>query len=763
MAERPVDPEHQDVGDGSPDGVQDSDIAPGTQPADAMVDSSSQDRPVTTQAVFRPDFDDDSEATPLHIADTEPQERMKPVKRAPVRRLGGGLVEIPRVPDIDPLEALMPNPVVPESKRFCWNCGRPVGRSSKDAKAVSEGWCPYCGSPYSFLPQLNPGDVVAGQYEIRGCIAHGGLGWVYLALDRNVNDRPVVLKGLVHSGDAEAQAIAMAERRFLAEVVHPSIVQIFNFVEHTDRHGEPVGYIVMEYVGGQSLKRRKGDKLPVAEAIAYVLEILPALSYLHSIGLVYNDLKPENIMLTEEQLKLIDLGAVSRLNSFGYLYGTPGYQAPEIVRTGPTVASDIYTVGRTLAALTLRLRARGGRYVDGLPEDDPVLNKYDSFARLLRRAIDPDPRRRFASAEEMSGQLSGVLREVVAQDTGVRRPGLSTIFSRTRSTFGEDLLVAHTDVYLDGHVHSEKLTAKEIVTALQVPLVDPADVAAPLLGATVLSQPVQTLDSLRAFRHGAMDSEDIDLSESVELPLMEVRALLDLGDVAKATRKLDDLAERVGWRWRLVWYRGVSELLTGDYESASKHFSEVLDTFPGELAPKMALAATAELAGSSDEHMYYEEVWNTDDGVISAAFGLARAQSVEGDRAGAVRTLDEVPATSRHFTTARLTSAVTLLSGRSATEITEDQIRDAARRVEALPPTEPRVLQIRALVLGSALDWLQGNEASTNHILGFPFTEHGLRLGVEASLRGLARAAPTQAHRYTLVDMANRVRPTSTF
>jgi serine/threonine-protein kinase PknG len=93
-------------------------------------------------------------------------------------------------------------------------------------------------------------------------------------------------------------------------------------------------------------------------------------------------------MVTEEQLKLIDLGAVSRVNSFGYLYGTPGYQAPEIVRTGPTVQTDIYTVGRTLAALTLNLRTRKGRYVDGLPEDDPVLSEYDSFGRLLRRAID---------------------------------------------------------------------------------------------------------------------------------------------------------------------------------------------------------------------------------------------------------------------------------------------------------------------------------------------------------------------------------------
>ncbi|GFG73488.1 serine/threonine-protein kinase PknG [Mycobacterium botniense] len=753
--------------DSERDKFEEDDVGPGTQPADVLADSSAQRRAAATQAIFRPEFDDDSEPVAVGRVDSEPQERVTTATRVvpPVRRLAGGLVEIPRVPDIDPLKALMPNPVVPESKRFCWNCGRPVGRSGPDGEpASSEGWCPYCGSPYSFLPQLNPGDVVAGQYEVKGCIAHGGLGWVYLAFDKNVNDRPVVLKGLVHSGDAEAQAIAMAERQFLAEVVHPSIVQIFNFVEHADRHGNPVGYIVMEYVGGQSLKRGKGEKLPVAEAIAYILEIMPALGYLHSIGLVYNDLKPENIMLTEEQLKLIDLGAVSPINSFGYLYGTPGYQAPEIVRTGPTVATDIYTVGRTLAALTLNLPTRDGRYVDGLPDDDPVLAKYDSFGRLLRRATDRDPLRRFASAEEMSGQLMGVLREVVAQDTGVPRPGLSTIFSRSRSTFGVELLVAHTDVYLDGQVHSEKLTAKEIVTALPVPLVDPADVAAPVLQATVLSEPVQTLDSLRAVRHGALESEGIDLSDSVELPLMEVRALLDLGDVAKATRKLDDLAQRVGWRWRLVWYRAVADLLSGDYDAATKHFTEVLDTFPGELAPKLALAATAELAGVTDTHGFYRTVWKTDDGVISAAFGLARAQSAAGDREGAVRTLDEVPPTSRHFTTARLTSAVTLVSGGSTSEITEKQIRDAARRVEALPPTEPRVLQIRALVLGSAMDWLEaGHQASTNHILGFPFTKHGLRLGVEASLRSLARVAPTQAHRYTLVDMANKVRPISTF
>jgi serine/threonine-protein kinase PknG len=743
----------------------DDDAIAGTAPAEAMTyDSLATMRPMATQAVFRPDFDD-SEGMSVGTAETEPTEHPTPTTRmfAPIRRLGGGLVEVPRVLARDPLDALMTSPVVAEAKRYCWNCGKPVGRSSSEGHALSEGWCPHCGSPYSFLPQLSPGDMVVDQYEIKGCIAHGGLGWIYLAFDKNVNDRPVVLKGLVHSGDAEAQAIAMAERQFLAEVTHPAIVKIFNFVEHEDKHGEPVGYIVMEYVGGTSLKQAKGAKLSVAQSIAYMLEILPALGYLHSVGLVYNDLKPENIMLTEEQLKLIDLGAVSRINSFGFLYGTPGYQAPEIVKTGPTVATDIYTVGRTLAAMTLNLRTRNGRYVDGLPDEDPLLAKYDSFGRLLRRAIDPDPRRRFASADEMAGQLLGVLREVVAKDSRTPRPGLSQVFSPSRSTFGVDLLVAHTDVYLDGQVHSEKLTSQDIIKALPVPLVDPGDVGATVLSATVMSQPVQTLDSLRAARHGTLDSEGIDISESVELPLMEARALLDLGDVAKANRKLDDLADRVGWRWRLVWFRAVADLLSADYESATKHFTEVLDTLPGELAPKLALAATAELSRTADEGTFYKTVWNTDNGIISAGFGLARAQSADGHRDAAVETLDQVPPTSRHFTTARLTSAVTLLSGRSGSEVTEQQIRDAAHRVEALPDTEPRVLQIRALVLGTAMDWLADNTASTNHILGFPFTEHGLRLGVEASLRGLARVAPTQAHRYALVDLANNVRPMSTF
>lgn len=115
------------------------DVTPGSQPASEAAEAAdaSEGRPQATQALFRPDFDDDDDDFPLlSLPDSEPQERMTIATRRlpPVRQLGGGLVEIPRVRDIDPLEALMTNPVVPESKRFCWNCGKPVGRSSSGPK-----------------------------------------------------------------------------------------------------------------------------------------------------------------------------------------------------------------------------------------------------------------------------------------------------------------------------------------------------------------------------------------------------------------------------------------------------------------------------------------------------------------------------------------------------------------------------------------------------------------------------------------------------
>ena len=132
-------------------------------------------------------------------------------------------------------------------------------------------------------PQLKPGDIVASQYEILGVIAHGGMGWIYLANDHFVSGRVVVLKGMQAHKSADETAAAEAEREFLADITHPGIVKIFNFI---DDERVPGGFIVMEYVGGPSLRKRRNElpnkRLPFSIAIAYILELLPALDYLHS-------------------------------------------------------------------------------------------------------------------------------------------------------------------------------------------------------------------------------------------------------------------------------------------------------------------------------------------------------------------------------------------------------------------------------------------------------------------------------------------------
>ena len=119
-----------------PDVTGDDAAYPGTQPADAMTyDSLATMRPMATQAVFRPNFDD-SDGFSVSTVETEPHDQTTMLTRqwSPIRRLGGGLVEVPRVPERDPLEALMTDPVVAEAKRFCWNCGKPVGRSTPTAR-----------------------------------------------------------------------------------------------------------------------------------------------------------------------------------------------------------------------------------------------------------------------------------------------------------------------------------------------------------------------------------------------------------------------------------------------------------------------------------------------------------------------------------------------------------------------------------------------------------------------------------------------------
>ncbi|MET9082983.1 tetratricopeptide repeat protein [Streptomyces sp. NPDC004237] len=715
-------------------------------------------------------------------------------------RLGAGLVTVPQVPRPDPREMVLENPEVPERKRFCSrsDCGAPVGRGRGDRPGRTEGFCTKCGNPYSFVPKLKGGDVVHGQYEVAGCLAHGGLGWIYLAVDRAVADRWVVLKGLLDTGDQDAMEAAISERRFLAEIEHANIVRIYNFVEHLDqRTGSLDGYIVMEYVGGKSLKEIANDRrtpegrrdpLPVEQACAYGIEALEALGHLHSRNLLYCDFKVDNAIQTEDQLKLIDMGAVRRMDDEeSAIYGTVGYQAPEVAEVGPSVASDLYTVGRTLAVLTFDFQGYTTVFVDSLPDPDniEVFRQYESFYRLLVRATDPDPARRFASAQEMAEQLTGVLREVVSVQTGTARPALSTLF-------GPEVKVTDTELFpkLDGDVSrlgaravasrslalepvgagpaaADPALVKAVATpvaglALPVPLVDPNDPNAGFLaGLMMTSAPGELLGALAAAP-----------AQTVETRLRQVRARLESGDHEAALTALGALEDEQPDDWRVVWYRGVAALVTGDFEGAALSFDAIYDAFPGESAPKLALGLCAEVLGQLDNAAeYYRLVWATDPSFVSSAFGLARVRLAAGDRRAAVRTLESVPEASIHFTAARVAAVRARLRHRTAAADDTpflDDLTASAGQIEALDAygLDPaRREQLSAEVLGCALDWIlsggRGGEAAggSRVLLGSGLDERGLRFGLERSYRTLARLATGGEERIDLVERANRYRP----
>jgi serine/threonine-protein kinase PknG len=489
---------------------------------------------------------------------------------------------------------------------------------------------------------------------------------------------------------------------------------------------------------------------------------------------VYCDFKPDNVIQTEEQLKLIDMGGVRGVDSEGPIYGTVGYQAPEIATEGPSVSSDLFTVARALAVLTFEFKGYQSTYKFTLPDGVPVLEQQESFARLLRRATDPDPDRRFASAGEMAEQLTGVLREVLAVADGTPRPAFSTVFSPELQAIGtgDDPAVGGDDRAGSALVVPR---AAEIIAGIPMPQVDRADPAAGYL-ATLAG-----LDSgPRAAALAAAISGDVsvpaEVAASAETRLALARAELDAGDYAGAGGTLADLAAGDPSDWRIAWTDGLRRLATGDAGAAGGAFSSVYDELPGELAPKLALAFAAEAAGDSAlAGRYFKLVWTVDRSCISAAFGLARACLAAGDRSSAIAALAAVPETSSDHAAAQIAAVRILVSP----GVTGDDLHQAGGRLSRLTVDEARRQQLTVEILRAALGWassdrpaVTGQAAGSGRaavsgrrgsgdglILGCEPNERSLRFGLEAGYRALARLTSDRARRITLVDTANAVRP----
>jgi len=194
--------------------------------------------------------------------------------------------------------------------------------------------------------------LIAGRYRLHSMIGRGGTGAVWRAEDRQLA-RPVAIKQIVTSEhrSMRSRARALREGQAVAHLRTPGVVQVYDVIDVG-----PYVYLVMELVNAPSLSqlvRRRGPLEPVDAAVAG-RSILSTLRAIHRAGVVHRDVKPSNILVDGDSLRLTDFGIAlfgdgPMLTAVGSVLGTPAYMSPEQARGHrPGPAADLYGLGATL-------------------------------------------------------------------------------------------------------------------------------------------------------------------------------------------------------------------------------------------------------------------------------------------------------------------------------------------------------------------------------------------------------------------------------
>ncbi|HEY5052003.1 MAG TPA: protein kinase [Solirubrobacterales bacterium] len=268
--------------------------------------------------------------------------------------------------------------------------------------------------------------TLSGRYETIDRLGSGGMSNVYRATDL-ILERTVAVKVLAEHLSDDERFVARFRREALAvaKLIHPNIVQVYDTGVDDGRH-----YIVMEYVQGRSGAQILQKQGPLgAEATAEVgIQACSGLDYAHRRGIIHRDVKPGNLMVVggpvgggEMTIKLADFGIAraieqTRITQVGSVVGTAAYLAPEQVRgEEATPATDVYALGVVLYQfLTGRLPYEGSSLAElavrqqnerPLPPSTYNADVPGPLGAAVLRALEGDPSRRYASADELAGGL----------------------------------------------------------------------------------------------------------------------------------------------------------------------------------------------------------------------------------------------------------------------------------------------------------------------------------------------------------------------
>ena len=263
------------------------------------------------------------------------------------------------------------------------------------------------------------------QCEITGLLGRGGMGAVYKGRQTKL-DRDVAIKVLPKTcigGEDDQRHFAerfLREAQAMAKLDHPAILSVYDFGETLEGHL----YFVMEFIDGMDIQqylRHHGGTLPEEHALAITAHVLDALAYAHSHGIIHRDIKPANVLLNREgRVKIADFGLAKRfgegpdaadpgLTMSNVAVGTRDFIAPEALEAGDPVdhRADLYAVGVMLYQMLTGKLPRGNFELPRQirPEIDPRLEK------LVLKAMEADPDRRYASASAVRADLDAIMSE----------------------------------------------------------------------------------------------------------------------------------------------------------------------------------------------------------------------------------------------------------------------------------------------------------------------------------------------------------------
>jgi serine/threonine protein kinase len=268
------------------------------------------------------------------------------------------------------------------------------------------------------------GELIAERYELEELVGAGGMSSVYRARDALL-ERHVALKvmheRLMNNGDHVARF--RREARLAAQLSHPNIVTVIDRGEEGGRQ-----FIVFEYVEGENLKAliERESPLQEREAVELALQIAAGLAFAHEQGLVHRDVKPQNVLLTEDgRAKVTDFGIARSidvhrgLTETGTVIGTSDYISPEQARGGPVdEGSDIYSLGAVLYEL--------------LTGEVPFPG--DNFVAVAMRHLNEQAPSVHSARPDVSPRLDTAIRRAMAKDPGDRYPSMEAFAAELRAS-----------------------------------------------------------------------------------------------------------------------------------------------------------------------------------------------------------------------------------------------------------------------------------------------------------------------------------------